>query len=330
MDPPRKKTAAELLAAAKAKLAATRKNRNDGSARANSRPTSPARSESSRSSSVSRGRTIANQLAQAETRARLLRKKEANAIASSMSNLEGLAAKVPKRGIHNEVSSLDRKIASLERSHAAKLQAAENYKERRSSSRGRYEQESLAAPQWARPGVRTSQRKAANNKVEAINKDYKRMLREASVVETALRHAKEARMKKTGKMESMASSAATSRSTSPTGSVRSTSTTQSRRLTANELETKAANLRRRLTAKQNRNRAAAKKKENSATRKLADAYKKLEGFDDDVLDAFCEELRQRRRGAAGAAAAARAVVAASISNSNSKSNSNSNNKVNLR
>lgn len=328
MDPPQKKTAAELLAAAKAKLAATRKNRNNGSARA----ASPARSESARSSSASRSRTIANQLAHAEMRARLLREKEASAALSSMSNLERLVSKVPKRGIHNEVSSLDRKIASLERSHAAKLQAAENYKQRRSSSRGRYEQESLAAPQWARPGVRTSQRKAANNKVEAINKDYKRMLREASVVETALRHAKEARMKKTGKMESMASSmassAATSRATSPTGSVRSTSTSQSRRLTANEQNARAAKLRIQLTAKLNRNRAAAKKKENSATRKLADAYKKLEGFDDDVLDAFCEELRQRRRGAAGAAAAARAVVAASISNSNS--NSDSNNKVNLR
>ena len=322
MDPPRKKTAAELLAAAKAKLAATRRNRNrnenNGSARASSRAASPARS-----TSASRGRTIANQLAQAEARARLLREKEASAAASSMSNLEGLAAKASKRGIHNEVSSLERKVASLERAHAAKLQAAENYKERRSNSRGRYVSESLAAPQWARPGVRTSQRKAANNKVEAINKEYKKMIREAGVTETALRHAREALVKKTGKMSLLASSAASSRSGSPTGSVRSTST--ARRLTANELETKAANLRRRLTAKQNRNRAAAQKKNNAATRKLADAYKKLEGFDDDVLDAFCEELRQRRRGAAGAAAAARSVVAATAA-----SNSNSNNNANMR
>jgi hypothetical protein len=244
-----------------------------------------------------------------------------------MSNLEGLAAKASKRGIHNEVSSLERKVASLERAHVAKLQAAENYMERRSNSRGRYVSESLAAPQWARPGVRTSQRKAANNKVEAINKEYKKMIREAGVTETALRHAREALAKKSGKMSLLASSAASSRSGSPTGSVRSTSTSSSRRLTASELNAKAANLRRRLTAKQNRNRAAAQKKNNAATRRLADAYKKLEGFDDDVLDAFCEELRQRRRGAAGAAAAARSVVAAAAA---SNSNSNSNNNTNMR
>uniref|UniRef100_A0A6C0KTW6 Uncharacterized protein n=1 Tax=viral metagenome TaxID=1070528 RepID=A0A6C0KTW6_9ZZZZ len=301
-EQPRKKTAAEMVIAARAKLMATRKNNG-------SRAASPVHSVSSRSTSASRGRTLANQLAHAETRAKLLREKEARASASSMSNQGALASKASKRSIHNEINSLERKVASLERSYAAKMQAAENYKDRRSNSRGRYEQESLAAPQWARPGVRTSQRKAANNKVEAINKEYKKMLRDAGVVETALRHARETLKKKSGKAEVLVASAASSRGASPpTGSVRSTSSIQSKRLTANEHEARAANLRRRLTLKQNRNRAAAKKKENANTKKLAEAYKKLEGFDDDVLDVFCEELRQRRRGAAGATAAARAVV----------------------
>ena len=155
------------------------------------------------------------------------------------------------------------------------------------------------------------------------------MEREAKVVATALRKARAALLEKRGKANLLAANATSSRATSPTGSVRSTSSARSafsaRRLTANEQEARAANLRRRLTAQQNRSRIAAQKKNNAATRKLADAYKKLEGFDDDVLDAFCEELRQRRRGAAGATAAARSVVAAAAA-----ANSSGNNNLNLR
>lgn len=303
MSAPPKKTAAELLAAAKAKLAAAKTRKNNNGA---SRAASPARSVSVRSSSAARSRSLAAQIAHSEALAKKLREQENSKGLSSMSNLETLAAKPAKRAVSNEVASLERKVESLERSHAAKLKAAENYKERRADSRGRYAEQSLSVPQWARPGVRTSEKKAANNKVEAINKDYKRMLREASVVETALRKAQETLEKKRGKMSVMAS-AASSRAASPTGSVRSTSSASSRRLTANQHNARLANLRKRHTAKLARNEAAAAKKTETATKRLADAYKKLKDFDEDILEAFCEDLKSGKRNPSSSIAVSRAA-----------------------
>ena len=295
-------SAANKLAAAKAKLAAIK------AAKPASRAASPRAASPARSVSTTRKRNMASMLANLERRRNTIRAKESNAVASSMSTLEALAAKPAKRGISNEINSLERKVVTLEKNLNAKLQAAENYKERRANSRGRYEQESLAAPQWMRPGVRTSQRKAANNKVEAINKEYKRMIREAGVAETALRHAREDLAKKTVRMKSIAASAATSRTVSPTGSVRSVSSTRStRRLTANNMNAKAKNLRERLRAQQTRKLEAAKKKENADAKKIADAYKKMEGFDEDVLDAFCEDLKAKKRQPMASLAASRAA-----------------------
>jgi hypothetical protein len=284
-----KKTVAELVAAVRAKAAAKAVEKGNNASRA----ASPARSTSTRSTSVSRRRTIENQIAHAEARAKLLREKEA-----SMSNL---SSKVSKPSFHNEVAELEKKLEEAEAAHNTKVRAKRNFNERRAASRNRSARfaNSAEATQYTRKNgvrVRTSNGSMAKQKVEEINRESKRLEREAKVAETAVRHASDALKAKQQKMErlSLAASAASSRSGSPTGSVRSTSTARARRLTANEQNARAANLRIKAAAQQTRKLVAAQKKAIAINKKLANVYKKLEGVNDNMLDAFCEELKERR------------------------------------
>jgi hypothetical protein len=242
---------------------------------------------------VSRSRTLANQIAQAEARAKLLRAKDANASASSMSNLEALVSKPVPRAISSEVQSLERKVAELERSYAAKLHAAKNFEERRAPSREKrkvYAESLTGSKRIAKIRkddviVRTNNAIKANNAVLEINNMVKKLMKEAKHEEILLRDTKKMLEAARKKLVSRASS----RATSPTNSVRSTSSARSgtaKRLTANELNAKAANLRRRWTEKQARNKIIAEKKSKIESKKLIDAYKKLREFDEEVLRAF--------------------------------------------
>lgn len=304
MSEPRKRTPAEILAAAKARLLAsrsatpsraTRKNNNNGSARA----ASPARSTSSRASSAPRGRSLSAMRERLHEQAALLRQTEA-ALASSKSNLS-LLPKAAARSIQNNVESLQRKVVELERSHKEKLNALEAYKEKRAPSRERRARlaESISGnARWARPGYRTSTAKRANNNVEQINKEIKRMEREAAHEAIVLRNTR-LKLEKTDKkiVASMAKPAASAASAA----------SSRKKKTANELEAELANLNRRLSVKANRNRAAAARREEAEDRKIVAAYQKLREFDADILEEFCRDLIAGKRSPSRSMAAARAA-----------------------
>ena len=67
-----------------------------------------------------------------------------------------------------------------------------------------------------------------------------------------------------------------------------------RRKTENELKANANALRNKLQKKQERNQKQSTRKLSSDRKKLESAKKKLEGFNDDVLEAFCEDLRMKK------------------------------------
>jgi len=208
------------------------------------------------------------------------------------------------RPLNEEVESLERKVAALNQSYHEKKAAANNQQQRRATSRRRRAHLSASLTgnsRFSRPGVRTSTAKKANNAVEEINQEYKRLLREASKEETALRHAREDLAKKRVRLESMGAAPA-----------RATSTTR-KAVSASNINAQIAAAQQKLANIQSKKQAAVEKKTSQLSKRMDAAFKKLEGFNDDVLDAFCAELKGRKRGATASRAASPKAAAAANS-----------------
>ena len=205
------------------------------------------------------------------------------------------------RPLNEEVESLEHKVAALNQSYREKMAAAENFQSKRATSRNRRAQLSASLTgnsRFARPGVRTSTAKKANNAVEEINKEYAKLLREASKEQTALRDARLALEKKKLRMQSM-----------PAAPARATSTTR-KAVSASNINAQIAAAQQKLANIQSKKQAAVEKKTSQLSKRMDAAFKKLEVFNDDVLDAFCAELKERKRGAPASRAASPKAAAA--------------------
>ena len=255
------------------------------------RATSPRVSNAPRAASVTRSRSTASRL---ET---LQRQRERAAEMEASPALAASAAKA-SRPLGDEVASLERRVAALNQNHRDKLAAAENYRRRRAESRNghvRHSESLTGNSRFSRPGVRTSTAKKANNAVEEINREYKKLEREASKVETALRHAREDLARKQVRLQSMASMPP-----------RAVSTSSRKAASTSNINAQIVAAREKLATIEAKKRAAVEKKTDKLSKRMDAAFKKLEVFEDDELEAFCEELKDRKRRGASSRASSRA------------------------
>lgn len=255
------------------------------------RATSPRVGNAPRAASVTRSRSTASRL---ET---LQRQRERAAEMEASPALAASAAKA-SRPLGDEVASLEHRVDALNQTYRDKMAAAENHKSRRAESRNRRVRlsESLTGnARFSRPGVRTSTAKKANNAVEEINKEYKKLLREASTAETALRHAREDLARKQVRLQSMASMPP-----------RAVSTSSRKAASTSNINAQIVAAREKLATIEAKKHAAVEKKTEKLGKRMDAAFKKLEAFEDDELDAFCEELKDRKRRGTASRASSRA------------------------
>ena len=241
------------------------------------------------SSSNTRKQNLASKLARLENRLAKL------AISNSSSVITNKSNKV-ERAINTALDKYEEAVKDLAEIEDKIMTLKEDIKESRSLEKKQanvLKEESLAAPMVKRGDkmIRSTLKKKINDEIDRLEKYHKAQDKDLE----RLYKKRDSAIEKIDKLRLKTHELELKRN-APIEEIVAANVVKAtrRRKTENELKANANALRNKLQKKQERNQKQSTRKLSSDRKKLESAKKKLEGFNDDVLEAFCEDLRMKK------------------------------------